>query len=478
MNASVNQFVNAFKTVPVAARTANNMKAQKSTMSPVVDLFYNIGASRGKNINAQWEAAYQADPDLAIRIALWTRDARGGAGERQLFRDVLLHMEKFHREDLLNTKILAKVPELGRWDDLLVFTDLDVRSKAYDLIRQALAEGNGLCAKWMPRKPSKDVSKEAFLALRSALGLSPKAYRKLLVNNTHVVETAMCAKDYAAVNYSHVPSLAMSRYMTAFMKNDMTGFTAYRESLKKGEAKVNAAAVYPYDIIKSLKAGGDVSVNDAQWAALPDYMDGTNVLPLVDVSGSMGCSAGKNGNVTCLDVALSLGLYCADKNKGAFKDMFLTFSERPELLQLKGSLSQKMVQMNRSAWSMNTNLHKAFEKILNLATVANVPQADMPSVLLILSDMQFDQCAQYDDSAMQMIERKYEAAGYKVPTIVFWNLNAAYGNAPVSYNKKGVALVSGFSPAIMKAVLAADFDDLSPETIVRDAVSIPRYDYR
>lgn len=471
MSAALNQFVNAFKTVPVAARTANNMKAQKSTMSAVVDLFYNIGASRGKNIIPQWEAAYQADADLALRIALWTRDARGGAGERQLFRDVLLHLEKHHVDVLLNTHFMEKIPELGRWDDLLVFTDLDVKPKAFALIQRALAEGNGLCAKWMPRKGKVAVE------LRNFLGLSPKAYRKLLVNNTNVVETAMCAKDYSRVNYSHVPSLAMSRYMTAFMKNDMVGFTNYRESLKKGEAKVNAAAVYPYDIIKSLKVGGDVSVNDAQWAALPDYMDGTNVLPLVDVSGSMSCGAGRNPSVTCIDVALSLGLYCADKNKGAFKDMFLTFSSKPELLQLKGTLSQKMVQMNRSHWEMNTDLHKAFERILNLAVSASVPQEDMPSVLLVLSDMQFDQCTRHDDSAMQMIERKYEEAGYKVPVIVFWNLNA-YGNVPVSFDKRGVALVSGFSPAIMKAVLAADFDTLSPETIVRDAVCIPRYDYR
>jgi hypothetical protein len=126
---------------------------------------------------------------------------------------------------------------------------------------------------------------------------------------------------------------------------------------------------------------------------------------------------------------------------------------------------------------MNTNLHAAFEEILRVAVAGKVPESDMPQVVLILSDMQFDQCARYDDSAIEMVRRKYEAAGYKVPTVVFWNLNAS-GNAPVSFNEKGVALVSGFSPAIMKAVLAADFDTLSPESIVRDAVAIPRYDYK
>jgi hypothetical protein len=468
----MNAFVKSAFALPTPARTANGMKAQKNTTSPVVDLFYNIGASRGKNIIPEFEAAMQADEDLALRIALWARDVRGGAGERELFRNILRHMEKTHPEILLNTKLLDKVAEVGRWDDLLVFNyNPAIKSKAFDLIHAALAARNGLAAKWMPRKGSLAVE------LRTALGLSPKAYRKTLVGLSKTVEQAMCAKEYERINYEHVPSLAMSRYMKAFSKNDAARFVAYRESLKKGEAKVNAGAVYPYDVIKGLKFGGINEVADAQWAALPNYMNDMNVLPMVDVSGSMCCSAGGNPNLTCLDVSVSLGLYCADKNKGAYKDMFLTFSGKSELVQLKGSLSQKHVQLRRAHWEMNTNLHAAFAEILRVAVAGKVPESDMPQVVLILSDMQFDQCARYDDSAIEMVRRKYEAAGYKVPTVVFWNLNAS-GNAPVSFNEKGVALISGFSPAIMKAVLAADFDTLSPESIVRDAVAIPRYDYK
>jgi hypothetical protein len=270
----------------------------------------------------------------------------------------------------------------------------------------------------------------------------------------------------------------MSRYMKAFSKNDAERFVAYRESLKKGETKINAKGVFPYDVIKSMRAGGDAEVNNAQWDALPDYMDGTNVLPMVDVSGSMQCAVGGNSNVECIDVSLSLGLYCSGKNKGAFKDMFLTFSEDSSIERVTGTLQQRLSQMESSSWGMNTNLHSAFDAILKVAVRNKVPQADMPEVLLILSDMQFDHCAKFDHSAMQMIEHKYAEAGYKVPVIVFWNISAVLKkNAPVSFDKKGVALVSGFSPAIMKAVLAADFDDLSPESIVRDAVAIPRYDY-
>jgi hypothetical protein len=455
------------------------MKAQKSTMSAIVDLFYIVGSSRGMNLSRQFESAMQQDEDLALRIALWARDARGGAGERKVFRFLLKHLEQSRPDFLVNSKFLAKVPELGRWDDLLLFTNPDVRSKAFDLIAQALREKNGLCAKWMPRKPSKDVSKETFVALRNALGMSPKAYRKTIVGLSNTVEQKMCAKEFDKINYAHVPSLAMSRYMKAFSKNDAERFVAYRESLKKGETKINAKGVFPYDVIKALRHGADSAVCDAQWDALPDYMDGANVLPLVDVSGSMEQPVGGNPKLSCLDVSLSLGLYTSGRNKGAFKDMFLTFSGETELKKVAGTLSQRMAQMNDQDWGMNTNLHKAFERILDVAVKGNVPQADMPTVLLVMSDMQFDACAKHDDSAMQMIERKYEAAGYKVPVIVFWNISAGgKDNAPVSFNKKGVALVSGCSPAIMKAVLAADFDDLSPETIVRDAVSIPRYDYR
>lgn len=465
----MNAFVNSVLTIPVEARTENDMKAQKSTMNKVVDLFYVIGSSRGQNLAPQFEAALQEDFDLAIRTALWARDCRGGAGERMVFTHLLRHLE-WVRPDSLTEKFLAKVPELGRWDDLLVFTKPEVKARAYGLIKAALERGDGLCAKWMDRRDWE---------LRKFLGLSPKAYRKLLVGLSNTVEQKMCAKQFDQIEYSHVPSLAMSRYMKAFSKNDAERFVAYRKSLKKGETKINAKGVYPYDIIKSMRHGGDAEVNNAQWDALPDYMDATNILPMVDVSGSMGCAVGGNPNLTCMDVSISLGLYTSAKNKGAFKDLFLTFSEHSEIKRVTGTLQQRLSQMESSEWGMNTNLHRAFDEILRVAVKGKVPAEDMPQVLLILSDMEFDRCSRFDHSAMEMIEHKYAEAGYKVPVIVFWNISATLKKqAPVSFDKKGVALVSGFSPAIMKAVLAADFDDLSPESIVRDAVCIPRYDYK
>jgi hypothetical protein len=461
-------FKQAFKSTPVESRTQNNMKALASTLNHNVDLFSKIGASRGKNIIPQFEAAYQEDKDLALRIALWARDARGGAGERQLFRDILLHMEKQHVGVLTHSNILSRVPVLGRWDDLLIFTNPDVKSIAFDLIHAALKAGDGLCAKWMPRKGPQANE------LRNAFGWTPKFYRKRLVELTKVVETAMCAKTWDTINFEHVPSLAMSRYLTAFHKNAGQAFLDYKAKLVKGEAKVNAGAVYPYDIIKSLRHGGSHEVCDKQWDSLPDYMDDQNILPMVDVSGSM--EARINENLSCMNVAVSLGLYCADKNKGEFKDMFLTFSERPEILELKGTLSQKLTQMIGSRWGMNTNLHAAFDRVLEVAVKGKVSQKDMPSAILILSDMQFDQCAEFDDSAHEMIRRKYQNAGYEMPGIIFWHINA-HSNSPVKFDEKGTALVSGFSPSIMKSVLKADFVNMTPEAIMKQTVEVPRYDY-
>lgn len=456
------------------ARTKNGMKALKSTLSNTTDLFFKIGASRGKDITGQFAKAYAEDRELALRVAQWARDVRGGAGERELFRQTLKWLEKNNRDELINTRLLRNVSEIGRWDDLLIFSDAEVKQVAYGLIREALEAGNGLCAKWMPRKGAVAIE------LREFFGWSPKFYRKRLVELTKVVETQMCAKEFDSINFSHVPSLAMSRYSKAFGRNAPDAFTKYKEALKKGDpkvAKVNAGAVYPYDIVKTVRRG-DSALADEQWKALPNYIGDAMVLPLVDTSGSMSShKAGghqSKSDVTCLDVAVSLGLYCADKNTGPFKDVFLTFSSRPKFQTVTGSLSQKVRQMERANWEMSTNLHAAFDEILRVSVSNNVAREDMPKVLLIMSDMQFNCCTGYDDRAIQMIRRKYNDADYEMPAVVFWNINA-YDNVPVRYDEKGTALVSGFSPAIMKAVLAADMDAMTPEAVMKKAVMSDRY---
>jgi hypothetical protein len=468
----MNAFVEAIKNQE--ARTANGMKARKSTAKATVDLFYNIGASRGKNITGDFTAAYVENADVALRIAQWARDVRGGAGERQLFRDILVHLEK--RDPDAALALLKKVPEVGRWDDIFVFETPVLKSAAYTMLGDALRAKNGLAAKWTPRKGKIAAEVRAFF------GMTPKQYRKSLVALTKVVETQMCANDWDNINFSHVPSVASRNYKKAFNRHTPL-FAEYVAKLVSGDktVKVNANAIFPHDVLKGI-AHSYTKLNKtetdhviAQWDALPNYVGDASILPIVDVSGSMTCPAGGSGQVRCLDVAVSLGLYLADKNKGVFKDTFLTFSSKPQLVTLKGNIVEKVDQMSRSQWEMSTNLHAAMDKILSVAVKGNVPASDMPAMLLILSDMQFNQCARFDDSAMEMIERKYADAGYTVPQIVFWNLNSS-GNVPVKSDKSGAALVSGFSPSIMTSLLAADLDNFTPEGIMLKTVMVTRYD--
>jgi len=291
----------------------------------------------------------------------------------------------------------------------------------------------------------------------------------------------MCANDWDNINFSHVPSVAARNYKKAFNRHT-PAFAEYVAKLVSGDktVKVNANAIFPHDVLKVVinRTTLDKTETDhviAQWDALPNYVGDASIMPIVDVSGSMSCPAGKNTNVTCMDVSISLGLYLADKNKGVFKDTFLTFSSKPQLVTLKGNIVDKVTQMSKSDWEMSTNLHAAMDKILSVAVKGSVPASDMPAMLLILSDMQFNQCARYDDSAMQMIERKFADAGYTVPQIVFWNLNSS-DNVPVKADKSGAALVSGFSPSIMTSLLAANLDQFTPEGIMLKTVMVPRYD--
>lgn len=461
------------------ARTTNGMKARADTANACVDLFFNIGAMRGKNVIPAFTAAYAQNPELAVRIALWARDARGGAGERKLFRDILEHLS-FH-EPQIAERILHKVPELGRWDDIFAAQG-DVRRVGFEMVRAAIQQKNGLAAKWMPRKGVEAAE------LRNYLGMTPKQYRKTIVNLTKVVEQNMCANEWDSINFNHVPSVASARYKKAFARHTPQ-YAEWVQKLVKGDktAKVNAGAVYPYDVLKGvINVGGyntarydhsNLGHIQAQWDALPNYVGDANILPLVDVSGSMTCPAGGYGSksvVTCLDVAVSLGLYLADKNTGKFKDTFLTFSSHPELLNLSGNIIQKVQQMVTSKWQMSTDMNKAISKILETAVDNRVPQSEMPQAILVLSDMQFN--AHYDDTAYAMITKKFQAAGYEVPAVVFWNLNSS-DNVPVKFDHRGTALVSGFSPSIVKAVLSGDLKEFSPEGVMYKAVLNDRYDF-
>lgn len=471
--------VNALRTKNTL--TENGMVTSSSTLSATLDLFFVIGAVRKqvKNLDGQarliskFEAARNEDALITRKLLFWSRDIRGGAGEREAFRILLRHTAKNYPQDILDN--INLIAEYGRWDDVFCLFNTQLEGHAINLIVRNLATKNGLLAKWLPRLGGKvpDQKKHIANKIRKVLNLTPKEYRKMLVELTNVVETPMCAGEFDKINYEQVPSLAMSRYSKAFQTRDNERFGAYKSALASGDAKVNASAVYPYDVTKNL-VHGDSDLAVEQWKALPNFMEGSKerVLPVCDVSGSMDTAIG--GNTTAMDVCISLGLYISERNEGAFKNAFVTFSSRPELQYLTGDLKSRYRQLERAEWGMSTNLEATFDMVLEQAIKHNVPAEEMPTCILIMSDMQFNAATELRYTAIEMIKAKYKNADYEMPKVVFWNLASRNDNFPVTADENGTALVSGFSPSILKTVLTGNA--MNPVQIMLDTLNTPRYE--
>lgn len=485
----MNAFVRAAKSNQ-KTRTENGMKTNVTSGDAVVDLFSKVGSMREQNVIPLFSAAYAQDRELALRVMLWARDIRGGAGARKVFRDVLNHLAT--NDPVAAKALMAKTPEVGRWDDLFSVVDnAKLRNAAFEQIELALKAHNGLAAKWMPRKGP--VAK----ALREYLELSPKRYRKMLAGITKVVEQQMSTKQWHEINYSHVPSVASKKYRKAFWRNDKDRYEQFVNAAKTGKtfkgkaAKINASAIYPHDVIAPLVqrlrgswgrynllnhqvSATEADAIEAQWNSLPNYVGDANVIAMCDVSGSMQ-SVRLSNNVNPLMVSISLGLYCADKNTGPFHGIAMSFSGKPKIRTLSGSIREKINQICNDDWGMNTDLHAAMEAVLKLALDNNVSAAEMPKIIVVFTDLQFDHCVRYDDSAMQMIRRKFENAGYPVPQIVFWDLAPRVDQSAVKFNEHGVALVSGFSPAILETVLSADLSSYTPRSVMMKKIMQDRY---
>ena len=454
----MNELVKA--TLTKDTTTTNGMRTNSTSLNKCLDFFFIAGASRNmreEDITSLFGAAIAENPNVALKILFWARDVRGGAGERRLFRYCMLWLSENH--PTMSAEVTKHIPEFGRWDDILYGDTVT----ALEEIVWALAEANALCAKWMPRKGP--VANQ----IRKAMNMSPKEYRQSLVALTRVVETRMCKKEWNQIGYKTVPSKAFSKYRNAFLRNDSKRFTQFLTDVKEGKSSINAGAIFPHDIIRpylNMSHKNDDAINE-QWKALPNYMEGAkeNILPVCDVSGSM--------TGLPMEVSISLGIYISERNEGTFKDAFITFSERPQMEFLTGNVWERSRQLSLADWGMNTNLEATFNLVLDKAVENNIPQSDMPDKLLIISDMEFDHCAQ-GYSAMDMIKEKYDNAGYKMPGIVFWNVDGRMGNVPVGAKDNNTALVSGFSPTILQSILSGDLE--SPLELMLKTLKNERYE--
>ena len=441
--------------------TANGAVTHSTSLSACLDLFFLAGASRRmqeSDIIMVFERARAENKNLAYKILFWARDARGGAGEKRFFQIVMEHISKQYAYDY--DQLAIYIPKFGYWKDVFKIehpTDNNLNWIATQLNESPNAN---LLAKWFPRKG------KWFVAMHQYLKVTPKEFRKRLVSMTKVVETQMCANEWSEINYSQVPSVAMNKHRNAFLKRDADRYTDYIADVQAGKQKINASVLFPHQLYQAIERGENANAVEAQWNALPDYMaDSTErIIPVCDVSGSM--------EGLPMDVSVSLGIYISERNQGIFKDAFLTFSERPEMNYLKGSLSERMRQLQRADWGMSTNLQATFDLILNSAMRDSLPESEMPTKLLIISDMEFNE-ADRGRTNLDAIKQKYSNAGYKMPEIVFWNVNGRVGNVPASMDESGIGLVSGFSPSILKSVLKGEI--YSPQQLMLDTVDTARY---
>lgn len=466
-------------------RTENMALTHKSTLNDVLDLFYHAPAKRGQDVTSLFANAYNENALLAIKIMFYTRDVRGGQGERELFRQMLNWM---YTNDLRAFDAVAGlVPEYGRWDDMLSFVDSDIvrRLVSVQFNADMRAEHPSLLAKWMPSENTSSVKTRALAAKwRVILGFTPRQYRlrlSALRQRINVLERLMSAGEFGAIDYSTVPSNAGLRYRKAFSKRDAERYVAYLESVKKGEAKINSTTLYPYDLVKTyitdrMYGSRNNSIDETielQWKALPNYAEtDKNALVVCDVSGSM---FNGSSNIAPINISVSLAIYIAERNKGAFKNNFITFSANPTLITLKGNtLKGKVEQVFSAGVGYNTNIQAVFDMLLRVAMQNGIPQSDMPESIFVISDMEFDDSNVGGRTTnFDVIKRKYAAAGYDMPKLIFWNVNSRGMQTPVTMDEKGVLLVSGASPSIFMSAVNAKA--ITPYDMMLEKLNEERY---
>ena len=430
--------------------TTNGAITNQTSGKECLDLFQRIGNMRHRDrlsILEDFETAYIENKELATQVLFWARAARIGSGERKTFHTILSEIGKTSPDFISdNAKTIA---ELGYWKDLVPY--LHIQS-VVAVFAQAIRDKDRLACKWAPRKCA---------VIRDELKMTNKEYRKWLSEHSETVEQKMSEKTWSDIEYSSVPGSAMRRYGRAFDKQDTQRFEDWKNDKT---SKASVSATYPHEVL----ACDDDSLAEKLWNNLPDLLSESdeNILPMIDVSGSMFGQP--------LAVAMSLGMYLSERTKGEFRDMFLTFSENPELVRLEGdSVAERLRNISQADWGMSTDFTKAYQHILDVAVKHDVVPESMPTMLLVLSDMQFND-SQHNMTHFTHMKEVYGKAGYKLPKIVFWNLDAHYGT-PAQCDDDSVAMVSGFSPSIMKAVLNAE--EFNPLSIMMEALKDFKIDY-
>ena len=476
--------------------TENGALTHATTQSHVLDLFSMGATTTGSNLTELILDAFYENPKLATKVIFYISDIRQGQGRRAFFRESLKCI--MNRDVNTARKLLSYIPEFGRYDYLYWFMHTPLQKDALEILKNEVVNSintgkPSLVFKWLASKDASNAETKANAEItRKFFNVTPREYRKLLSKGRKqledgVVERKMSAKMWDSINYSRVSSVAMKKYRKAFISHQPTAFEGFIKKVQTGEAKINSSVLYPYDVIHTgLDSSGlDRETLVEQWKALPNYVsDGIQTGVVVDTSASM--------DGLPMEVAFSLGLYLSEKIEGAFKNSIISFSRTAKIFDLpSGDIFDKYKYLQRQNICENTNLQSVFELILNTAVKYKVPQKEMLNRIIILSDMEFDSAttqntydyynrsplvARTDTTNLDAIRAKYAAAGYAFPQIIFWTVDSRQKQTPATMNDKGVILVGGYSPAIMKSLLSND-PYITPYKAMLDTINSPRYSF-
>lgn len=483
--------------------TVNGAKCLKTSTNSLLDFFANGGSMRNatdEQIISLFIKAFKEDSSLALKTLFWIRDVRGGCGERRIFKVIIEYLGKYHSEKLI--PLIQHIPTYGRWDDILpliqcknkavskeVFITIDKQLEK-DLNNIKNNESVSLIGKWLPSSSSKKKENRIYASiLRNEYGLTKKSYNtllKILRANIGIIETKLTENRYNDIDYATQCSKALYKYRMAFIRNDNDRYVEYIEGVNSGEKKMNTGTLLPHEIVMPLLSryrhisDSEAETIKATWANQVDYVQGNteDTLVMADMSGSMTCNDGLP-----MAVSMSLAMYFAERNHGAFKDSFISYSSNPTLIDLDGDLLENVAKI-RNEDNLSTDVEKAFNLLLSTAIINKLPQKELPKRILIISDMQFNDMMyhsnrgfrdvdNYDKTLFESMKVKWESAGYEMPLLVFWNVNASDSKVPMKATEFGVHMVSGFSPAIIQAIFKGEF--LNPLGLMLSVIDTERY---
>lgn len=455
------------------AYTQNGALSNESSLSACLDLF-SMGVSSSDK-HSLIKAALLEDLPLAIKTVMYLRDPRdSGQGNKDIARAFHSVVQALLVDDAFKSaylELLPHIPSIGSWKDLYELydtADSDVKSTILQIVTKALQDEDRLACKWFVRQS------QLHHDIADLWGQPVGFIRKYVAHHSRTVEQFMCHKLWDRVDYSTVPSRANLVYSRAFLRNDAERRQKFLDDAIAGKAKVNSSVLYPHEVLKQVWEEPDSA--EAMWKNLQSYSSNINILPIIDVSPSMDALA--YSKYTCMDIATGLGIYFAEHNTGSYKDLYCTFAERPKFDYLSGStLYDRARYLRNASWGGSTNLQLTFEILLK-HSIKN-PFSDLPKALIIISDMEFNDCSSTKTN-FELIDAKYKAEGLERPTLIFWRVDVKVSQQPVTFDENGTILINGYSPAIMKTILALDMDELAsitPMNLFLKAVNTDKYSF-